>query len=125
MTALLLDTHVFLWWRSDPERLDPAARATIAEAEAVFVSAATAWEAAIKSALGRLRLPDTVRAGVEASGFQPLPITLVHAERAGALPPHHRDPFDRMVVAQALEEGLTLATRDRQLEPYGATILWA
>ena len=76
---LLLDTHVFLWWRANDRRLGPAARAAVADAEVVFVSAATAWEAAIKAALGRLRYPDTIEAGVEASGFEKLAITLAHA----------------------------------------------
>lgn len=123
--GLLLDTHVFLWWRGEPARLNEQARAAIAEAELVFVSAASAWEAAIKAALGRLELPDTVESGVIASGFEKLPITFSHAESAAALPMHHRDPFDRLLVAQARVEGLTLVTRDRQLETYGGEILWA
>ncbi len=121
---LLLDTNVFLWWRADDRRLSEASRTAIAGAEAVFVSAATAWEAAIKAALGRLVYPDTIEAGVEASGFEKLGITLAHAERAGALPRHHADPFDRMLVAQALAEGLTLVTNDRTLRRYGVSILW-
>lgn len=128
MTAanrLLLDTHVFLWWRGEPSRLSHEARTRIAGADIVFVSAASAWEAGIKVALGRLTLPDTLEAGVSASGFEKLLITFAHAERAAALPPHHRDPFDRMLVAQAQAEVLTLVTRDRLLEPYGGDILWA
>jgi PIN domain nuclease of toxin-antitoxin system len=88
------------------------------------VSAASAWEAAIKVSLGRLELPDTVEAGVLASGFEKLSISFSHAERAGALPPHHKDPFDRMLVAQAQADGLTLVTHDRLLEPYEVEILW-
>jgi PIN domain nuclease of toxin-antitoxin system len=122
---LLLDTHVFLWWREASPRLSPEARDAIAAAPVVFVSAASAWEAAIKQALGRLRLPDRFAAGVEESGFEQLAVTFDHAERAGALPPHHADPFDRMLVAQALAEDLTLVTRDRRLEPYAADVLWA
>jgi PIN domain nuclease of toxin-antitoxin system len=122
---LLLDTHVFLWWRAASPRLAPDARDAIAAADVVFVSAASAWEAAIKQALGRLRLPDRFAAGVEESGFEQLVVTFDHAERAGTLPPHHADPFDRMLVAQALAEGLTLVTHDRRLEPYEADILWA
>ncbi len=91
----------------------------------MFVSAASAWEAAIKQALGRLQLPDRFAVGVEESGFQQLAVTFDHAERAGALAPHHHDPFDRMLVAQALEEGLTLVTHDRRIEAYGADVLWA
>ncbi len=97
----------------------------IATADMVFVSAASAWEAAIKASLGRLDLPDTIEAGVLASGFEKLLITFSHAERAAGLPPHHRDPFDRMLVAQAQAEGLTLVTHDRLLEPYSVEILWA
>jgi len=83
---LLLDTHAFLWWRANDRRLPRRARAAIASADVVFVSAATAWEAAIKAALGRLRYPDTIEKGVEASGFEKLPMSLEHAERAARLP---------------------------------------
>jgi len=122
--GLLLDTHVFLWWRSDSPQLLGPTRKAIAEADVVFVSAATAWEAAIKQALGRLDLPDTVEAGVEDSGFEKLPITLAHAEAAAALPRHHGDPFDRMLVAQAQAEDLTLVTHDRRIQPYDISVLW-
>ena len=121
---LLLDTHVFLWWRANDDRLTEAARSAVADAEIVFVSAATAWEAAIKAALGRLRYPDTIEAGVEASGFEKLPITLAHAERAATLPRIHSDPFDRMLVAQAQSEALALVTSDRLLRRYGVSVLW-
>jgi PIN domain nuclease of toxin-antitoxin system len=124
-SRLLLDTHVFLWWRGEPARLSSAVRSSIATADIVFVSAASAWEAAIKVSLGRLELPDTVEAGVLASGFEKLLITFSHAEHAAHLPSHHKDPFDRMLVAQAQAEGLTLVTHDRLLEPYGVEILWA
>jgi len=122
---LLLDTHVFLWWRGEPDRLTAEVRSRIATADLVFVSAASAWEAAIKVSLGHLELPDTMEAGVLASGFEKLPITFSHAERAASLPLHHRDPFDRMLVAQAQAEGLELVTHDRQLELYEVDILWA
>lgn len=121
---LLLDTHVFLWWKAVSPRLRDEARQAIAHAEAVFVSAASAWEAAIKAGLGRLELPDRFEAGVEESGFEKLPITFGHAEAAGALPPHHRDPFDRMLVAQAQAERLVLVTHDRQFKPYEVQVLW-
>jgi PIN domain nuclease of toxin-antitoxin system len=123
-SRLLLDTHVFLWWRSEPERLSADAREAIAEAEAVLVSAASAWEAAIKTGLGKLKLPATLESGVLDSGFERLVVTFAHAESVAALPPHHRDPFDRMLVAQAQVENLVLVTRDRQLEPYEVRILW-
>jgi PIN domain nuclease of toxin-antitoxin system len=122
---LLLDTHVFLWWRGEPARLPAALRSSIATSDVVFVSAVSAWEAAIKSSLGRLDLPDTFEAGVLASRFEKLLLTFAHAERVGRLPHHHRDPFDRMLVAQAQAEGLTLVTHDRLLEPYDVEILWA
>jgi PIN domain nuclease of toxin-antitoxin system len=121
---LLLDTHIFLWWRGEPGRLPSEAIRTIGQADLVFVSAVSAWEAAIKAALGRLELPDTVEAGVEASGFEKLLISFLHAERAAALPLHHRDPFDRMLIAQAQTEDLTLVTHDRLLSPYHVQILW-
>ena len=123
--GLLLDTHVFLWWRSDPGRLPAAARKAIAGADLVWVSAASAWEAAIKVSLGRLELPETLEAGVLASGFERLPITFTHAEAAAALPPHHKDPFDRMLVAQAQLEGLVLVTHDRQLADYEVETFWS
>jgi PIN domain nuclease of toxin-antitoxin system len=121
---LLLDTHVFLWWRADAPQIGLDARRAIAEADVVFVSAATAWGVGIKQALGRLEMPDTVEPGVHDSGFEKLPITLAHAETAAGLPRHHGDPFDRMLAAQALLEDLVLVTHDRSLEPYGVTILW-
>lgn len=121
---LLLDTHVFLWWRGEPFRLTPDVRNRIATADIVFVSAASAWEAAIKVSLGRLELPDTIEAGVLASGFERLLITFSHAERVTGLPLHHKDPFDRILVAQAQAEGLTLVTHDRLLEPYDVELLW-
>ena len=121
---LLLDTHVFLWWRDDNRKLRANARHAIAEAQIVFVSAATAWEAAIKAALGRLRIPATIEAGVIESGFEKLPISFSHAESAAHLPSHHTDPFDRMLIAQSRAEGLTLVTHDRRLAPYEIDILW-
>lgn len=121
---LLLDTHVFLWWRADDRRISRRLRDTIATADVVFISAATAWEASIKAALGRLSIPDSVEAGVVASGFERLPITFAHAEAAGSLPSHHADPFDRMLIAQARLEGLTVVTHDRRFEPYGVPIDW-
>lgn len=121
---LLLDTHVFLWWRAEPRRLVGDAHAAVVEADEVFVSAASAWEAAIKSALGKLELPASVESGVLDSGFEELVITFAHTERVAALPQHHRDPFDRMLVAQAQIEDLVLVTHDRSLEPYNVQILW-
>ncbi len=121
---LLLDTHVFLWWRTDDPHLGAQAREAIARADLVYVSAASVWEAAIKASLGKLRLPESMAKGVADSGFDPLPIGFDHAELAAALPPHHADRFDRMLVAQAVAEDLLLVSHDRRLEPYDAPILW-
>jgi PIN domain nuclease of toxin-antitoxin system len=120
---LLLDTHVFLWWREASERLGPDSVEAISKAEAVFVSAATAWEVAIKVALGKLRLPGPLEPAVEESRFDKLPITFAHAAAVAALSPLHRDPFDRMLIAQAVVEQLTLVTHDRRFELYGVPIL--
>lgn len=117
---LLLDTHVFLWWLSDDRRLTAPARAAIEREDAgVYVSAASAWEIAIKAALGKLkpRALDVPRE-IEAGGFLELPISARHAQAAGGLPRLHADPFDRMLVAQARVEGLTLVTYDPEIAPY-------
>lgn len=122
---LLLDTHVVLWWLDDDKRLSAAARDEIVVAEEVRVSAATVWEIAIKRALGRLEVPDDYLEHVERTRFRPLPIGFEHAEAAGSLPRHHDDPFDRMLVAQARVERLTLVTADRRLGDYGVAVLAA
>lgn len=123
-SRLLLDTHVFLWWRGKDRRLRNPAQAAIAEAELVMVSAASAWEAGIKAQLGKLDLPDSFEAGVIESGFEKLPIGFSHAEYAAQLPLHHKDPFDRMLIAQAVIEELTLVTHDILIEPYDVAVLW-
>jgi PIN domain nuclease of toxin-antitoxin system len=122
--TLLLDTHVVLWWQRDDRRLTRTAREAIAQADIVWVSAVSAWEVAVKTALGRLRLTGPFSALLAADDFTELPITLAHATRLGQLAPHHADPFDRMLVAQALTERATLVTRDRGLAAYGASMLW-
>jgi PIN domain nuclease of toxin-antitoxin system len=122
---LLLDTHVVLWWLADDKRLTTAARDQIILAEEARVSAATVWEIAIKRALGRLEVPDDYLDHVERTRFRPLAITFEHAEAAGALPRHHEDPFDRMLVAQSRVEDLTLVTADRRLGEYGVAVLAA
>lgn len=123
---LLLDTHALLWWLADDPSLREAAREAIASPEsAVFVSAGSAWEIAIKQALGKLRGPGDLEAELESEGFAPLSITVGHALAAGALPRHHDDPFDRLLVAQAQAEGLTIVTRDPRIEPYGVATLAA
>lgn len=121
---LLLDTHAFIWWRENNARLSERARQRISTAAVAFVSVASAWEAAIKIALGKLHLPERFEAGVEAAGFEKLPIAFGHAEAAATLAHHHSDPFDRMLIAQALCERLTLVTHDRRFAPYGIDVLW-
>ncbi len=121
---LLLDTHIVLWWRQDSARIGGEARRAIGKADRVFVSAASAWEVAIKVAIGRLELKDSFADLVERSGFEELPIAFHHAERLRALPPHHTDPFDRMLIAQAQTEKLVLVTHDRGAEPYDVPVLW-
>jgi len=121
---LLLDTHVVLWWRQDNRRLGRAARAAIASAVVVHVSAASAWEVAIKTAIGRLQLEDPFEHHVLDAGFEPLPITFAHAAEVARLPAHHADPFDRMLVAQARIERLTLVTHDRTFASYDVEVLF-
>lgn len=122
---LLLDTHVWLWWQLDHPRLGTGAREAIAAAPEVRLSVASVWEMSIKSALGKLSLPkgaDILRE-LEHDGFVPLPIELQHAVRVADLPALHRDPFDRMLIAQAMFEGLTLVTADPHLAMYGVRLL--
>jgi len=121
---LLLDTHVVLWWRENNVRLVAAARRAITSADVVLVSAASGWEVALKIGIGKLRLDEPFDGMVADSEFTELPVTLAHAERVHALPRHHRDPFDRMLVAQALSEAATLITHDRGFEPYGVPTVW-
>ena len=126
MRRLLLDTHVFLWWLADSPDLAESAAAAIGDIRNdVFVSAATGWEIAIKRAAGKLRAPDNLDGLVEESGFLPLPMTFFHGEQAGALPMHHKDPFDRMLVAQAQAEGLVIVTKDPWIARYGVRTLTA
>jgi PIN domain nuclease of toxin-antitoxin system len=116
---LLLDTHVFLWVVVGSPRLKPAARQLIEGAEAVCVSAASIWEVAIKVRLGKLQAdPDELAGAIERSGFIELPVSAAHAAAVAKLAPHHNDPFDRMLVAQALAEPLRLVTADEALAKY-------
>ncbi|HEX3393456.1 MAG TPA: type II toxin-antitoxin system VapC family toxin [Acidimicrobiales bacterium] len=120
---LLLDTHALLWWLADAP-MTTEARTRIADPEAlVAVSAASVWEISIKRALGKLRFEGSMAGHVADGPFEPLSISLEHAERAGALPSHHRDPFDRMLVAQAQAEQLTLVTRDPAFDAYEVALL--
>jgi PIN domain nuclease of toxin-antitoxin system len=116
---LLLDTHAFLWWDSNDAHLPAALHSAIASPRnEVFVSAVTVWEIAIKSASGKLIFQASAAKAIEKHGFLPLPITVEHAESAGSLPQLHRDPFDRLLVAQAQLEGLVLVTVDEQILRY-------
>ena len=121
---LLLDTHALLWWLSDDPALKTEARQAISQASnIIYVSAASAWEISIKKALGKLDAPDDLHAALLANRFEPLPITIGHATSAGQLPGHHNDPFDRMLIAQAQAEELTLVTHDTIFRPYGIFII--
>jgi len=123
---LLLDTHAVLWWLAGGDALSVAAREAIESAESVVhVSAASAWEMSIKRAKGRLDSPTDLGDAIDANGFQELPISVEHAQTAGALPPHHADPFDRVLIAQAQVEGLTIVTRDNAFAVYGVPLLLA
>ena len=122
---LLLDTHILLWWLAESPKLSMAARARIAGAEIVYVSAASVWEMAIKVSTGKLRTPDDLEKQLQRHGFVQLPVSVDHALAVATLPRHHADPFDRMLVAQASLESLTLVTADPQLAVYGVPILRA
>ena len=121
---ILLDTHILLWWLADDEHLPAPAAATIADPDTeVVVSAASAWEISIKQAAGRLDAPDDLLDAVAANDFGTLPITADHAMAAGRLPAHHADPFDRMLIAQAQIEELTLVSVDSRLSDYEVELL--
>ncbi|MEW5892260.1 MAG: type II toxin-antitoxin system VapC family toxin [Pseudomonadota bacterium] len=129
MKRLLLDSHAFLWWVFDDPRLSPLAKSLIQDPDALcLVSHATAWELAIKVSLGRLELTEPVTAFIESetavNGFALLPVQLAHIAIIERLPFHHRDPFDRMLVAQALAETLPLVSADPALDRYGINRLW-
>ena len=117
---LLLDTHVLIWTVGEDQALGQRALEFIVDqANDVFVSPASVWEIAIKVAQGTLELAGDLNAAMTDANFIELPITFAHAELAGALPPHHKDPFDRMLIAQAQAEGLVLVTADRHIPRYG------
>ena len=124
MKRLLLDTHVLLWWLADNTALGPVARSLISDAEnAVYVSAATSWEISINKKKGLLEAPAEISGIVDDEGFDQLDISLFHAEKAGELEEIHRDPFDRMMVAQAQVEGLEIVTADRNIPKYAVKVI--
>jgi PIN domain nuclease of toxin-antitoxin system len=125
---LLLDAHTFLWWVKDDPSLKRRARAAIADVDnECFLSHASIWEMAIKASLGKLKLPSTIERFVieqcETNSFHLLPITLAHIASVEALPLHHRDPFDRLLVAQARHEAMALVSRDASLKAYGVPVI--
>jgi PIN domain nuclease of toxin-antitoxin system len=121
---LLLDTHVLLWWLNDDSGLSDKARKVISDGRnVVFVSAASIWEIRIKQALGKLRLPKSFRETLQQQPFMALPVTTEHAHAIFGLAEHHRDPFDRMLVAQAKVEHLALVTRDERIKRYAVAIV--
>jgi PIN domain nuclease of toxin-antitoxin system len=123
---ILLDTSILLWWLNQSRDLSQASRELIADPEnTIFVSAATVWEARIKESIGKLRLPPEFEKVLASEDFEHLPITIPHAHAAGRLPPHHRDPFDRMLVAQAHIEKLRLLTSDAGLAVYRVDLIRA
>jgi PIN domain nuclease of toxin-antitoxin system len=124
--SLSLDTHTLLWWLDDPQLLSRAAREAIEDGgTTVYVSAVVVWEIVIKRALGKLDAPDDIEAAMVANRFLALPMTVPHALAVRSLPDHHRDPFDRLLIAQARHEGLTLVTRDAHVVRYGGPLILA
>jgi PIN domain nuclease of toxin-antitoxin system len=123
VTRLLLDTEAFIWWDGDDRRLGAGARAAIQDATEVYVSAASAWEIAIKVGLGKLRTTRQPSRALQDGGFLELPVTFQHAEALADLPPHHADPFDRLILAAASVERIPIVTSDRLFARYGLPLL--
>lgn len=121
---ILLDTHIYLWWLDDSPLLSAEARKMITDADSVYVSAASLWEAVIKISLGKLEaVPSDLVEGIRESGFEPLPITPEHTLALSHLAHFHKDPFDRMLLAQSLGEPLRLLTADALLPPYSELVI--
>jgi PIN domain nuclease of toxin-antitoxin system len=120
---LLLDTHALLWWLADEGLSDQARDAVADPANLVMVSAVSAWEISIKKAVGKLTAPDDLERQVDEGGFVPLSISIAHGIAAGELPRHHDDPFDRMLIAQAFAEELTIVTHDKRFADYDVATL--
>ncbi len=123
---LLIDSNALIWMVAEPDVLTIEARRALEDlGNDRFVSIASLWEIAVKMSRGKLALPGTLEAAVEGMAATVLPITFAHVERVGIMPFHHRDPFDRMLIAQAMVEGLTIVTRDRHFPAYGVPLLMA
>ena len=120
---LLLDTHALLWWEAGSDRIGARARTAIRDSEAVYVSAVSAWEMEIKRALGKLTFAGDADDMIRANGFVELPLQVRHATALRSLGRYHRDPFDRIIVVQAIVEECTLVTADRELGAYGVNII--
>lgn len=121
--SVLLDTHALLWWLAGDPLSDEAIEQIADPSTLVAVSAVSIWEAGLKSALGKLEMPERLDHAAIEEGFEPLAVTFEHAERVGRLPWHHRDPFDRMLVAQAQVEELAIASRDSAFDDYDVPVL--
>ena len=126
---LLLDTHALIWWHEDNAKLSRAAFEAIRDPDnAVFLSVVNAWEMQIKTQLGKLSVansvPDVIRSEIEGNGFRVLPVTLDYVYDLDARPFHHKDPFDRLLIAQARHEGLTLVSSDKPIRAYDVKTLW-
>lgn len=121
---ILIDTHIFIWCDQKPRAIAPTLLRILKDIRSdVFVSVASVWEIAIKRATGKLAFAAPIVESVAKMGFELLPITGAHAERAGGLPRHHGDPFDRLIMAQAYLEGMVLGTQDPRMTPYGVALL--
>jgi len=124
MKRILLDTHALIWWMCGDKKLGHDAKEQIATVEnTIYVSAATVWEMSIKQQMGKLTVPDDIESLIEELGFNALPISLFHDQQAGRLPMHHRDSFDRMLIAQAQAEGLQILTKDEYFPDYSVRLI--
>ena len=120
---LLLDTHILLWALNDDPKLTSKARKALQAAESLIVSAVTIWEISIKKSIGKLRVEEDPVRYAKAAGCLPLSVTWMHGDIAGSLPLHHADPFDRLLIAQAQHEGLTILTADRMFKQYDVALV--
>jgi PIN domain nuclease of toxin-antitoxin system len=124
MKRILLDTHALIWWMDGDNKLGSNAKEQISNPDNdIYVSAATVWEMSIKQQMGKLVAPDDIESTVEGAGFSSLAISLFHGQQAGKLPLHHKDPFDRMLIAQAQAEGLQILTKDEHFPAYGIRLI--